>query len=37
MYLDGSGSVFTKDGQYTPNRNHVVTGQRGMASKTAYN
>ena len=29
MYLDGNGSVFTKDGQYTSNRNHVVTVSAG--------
>ena len=33
MYLDGSGSVFTKDGQYTSNRNHVVTVTAGYGIK----
>ena len=33
LYLDGSGSVFTKDGQYTSNRNHVVTVSAGYGIK----
>jgi hypothetical protein len=33
IYLDGSGSVFTKDGQYTSNRDHVVTVSAGYGIK----
>ncbi len=33
VYLDGSGSVFTKDGQYTSNRSHVVTVSAGFGIK----
>lgn len=29
-YLDGSGSNFSKDGQYTSNRNHQITTKAGL-------
>lgn len=33
LYLDGSGAAFTKDAQYTTNRNHIITTVAGHGIK----